>query len=512
VRQAEVIVIGGGPAGSTAARLLAAWGHRVVVLTRPAPGARRIAESLPPSVGKLLSEVGALDAVERAGFYRSTGNTVWWESEEPRLEKFAGAKAAGYQVFRPDFDRLLLDGAAGVGVDVRRDAAVRRIRWNGESVDVEYQPRDGAPVTLGAKFVIDCSGRSGVLSGRARRFEPGYRSHALLGVWHRAEGWHLPDDSHTLVETYEDGWAWSVPVSATTRHVGIMVDGTTTAAMRGSSLEHRYRSRLEQTTQLRGLCARAVLGRVWACDASMYTSDVFAGPWFLLAGDAASFIDPLSSFGVKKALASAWVGAVAVHTSLNHPTRSSVALDFFSSWERRAYQSAVRGTRAHAREALARHSHTFWERRANGLDSVSAPEAAADDEDRLLRAPAVQAAWQFLKRSTIAGLAPAADIRLERRALIRRHEIVLDEVIAMPDAPDGVRFLAGVDLLHLTRLARQYHEVCELYEAYCRTQTPLPLPSVLGGLSVLVANGVLMSAASERSGDGTALSAWRARN
>jgi flavin-dependent dehydrogenase len=509
---AEVIVIGGGPAGSAAGRLLAAWGHRVVVLTRPAPRARRIAESLPPSVGKLLSEVGALEAVDRAGFYRSTGNTVWWETEEPRLEAFGGATAAaGYQVFRPDFDRLLLDVAARAGADVRRDADVRRIQWNGESVDVEYQPREGAPVTIGARFVIDCSGRSGVLSSRGRRYEPGYQSQALLGVWHRAEGWGLPDDTHTLVETYENGWAWSVPISVTTRHVGIMVDGTTTSAIRGATLEHRYRSRLEKTTQLRALCSRAVLDRVWACDASVSTSDVLTGPWFLLAGDAASFIDPLSSFGVKKALASAWVGAVAVHTCLSHPERSDVALDFFSSWERRAYQSAVRGTRAHARDALARHPHAFWERRAAGPDSHAGCEQVPVDDDQLLRIPAVQAAWQFLKQSETVGLVPAADIRLTTQGVIRHREIVLEQVIEVQDAPGGVRFLAGVDLLHLTRLAHQYHEVCELYDAYCRTQAPVPLPNVLGALSVLIANGVLLSPGPGRPSDGATLSPWQSR-
>ena len=105
----DVIVIGGGPAGAAAGRLLAAWGHSVLVLTKPIDEARGLAESLPPSTRKLLAAVGVLEAVEAAGFYRTTGNTVWWGEADGRVETFPQAgEAAGYQVFRPAFDRLLI--------------------------------------------------------------------------------------------------------------------------------------------------------------------------------------------------------------------------------------------------------------------------------------------------------------------------------------------------------------------------------------------------------------------
>src|SRR5262245_65418377 len=106
---ADVIVIGGGPAGAAAARLLALWGHSVRVLTKAADSGRGAAESLPPSTRKLLATIGVLDRVDRAGFYRTTGNTVWWGERHGDVERF---DAAGYQVFRPAFDRLLLTAAA----------------------------------------------------------------------------------------------------------------------------------------------------------------------------------------------------------------------------------------------------------------------------------------------------------------------------------------------------------------------------------------------------------------
>src|SRR5256885_7418091 len=115
----DTVIIGGGPAGSAAARLLALWGHSVLVLSRAADAARGAAESLPPSTRKLLARVGVLEEIDAAGFYRTTGNTVWWGMREGHVEPFdASGDTAGYQVFRPAFDRILLSGAADAGAEV----------------------------------------------------------------------------------------------------------------------------------------------------------------------------------------------------------------------------------------------------------------------------------------------------------------------------------------------------------------------------------------------------------
>ncbi len=283
----DVAIIGGGPAGSSAGRLLAAWGHSVVVLDNPAPRARGLAESIPPSTRKLLAEVGVLDVVDAAEFYRSTGNTVWWADDAARLETF-GAAALGYQVFRPDFDRVLVDAAASAGAEVRTPARVAAVSCGDDRARVDYE-HDGAKRALDARLVIDGSGRAGIVGRRFRCAQEGHRTYALVGVWARAD-WDVPDDTHTLVETYDGGWAWSVPISATTRHVGVMVDHGT-----------NYRTEIAETTHIRAALEDAVLQHEWACDASLYFASKYAGPRFLLAGDAGSFIDPLSSFGVTRA-------------------------------------------------------------------------------------------------------------------------------------------------------------------------------------------------------------------
>src|SRR5262249_33718078 len=109
----------------------------------------------------------------------------------------------------------------------------------------------------------------------------------------------------------------------------------------------------------------ATLEDVWACDATTYSSSRYAGPQYLLVGDAGSFVDPLSSFGVKKALASAWVAATVVNTCLTHPELERQALDFYTAGERDLYAQHASQSRTFAREAAARYPDAFWIERAS---------------------------------------------------------------------------------------------------------------------------------------------------
>src|SRR4051812_49814406 len=99
----DAVIIGGGPAGSAAARLLATWGHSVLVITKDTDVVRGAAESLPPSTRKLLATIGVLDRVDAERFYRTTGNTVWWGVRDAAERFDAPSDALGYQVFRPAF-------------------------------------------------------------------------------------------------------------------------------------------------------------------------------------------------------------------------------------------------------------------------------------------------------------------------------------------------------------------------------------------------------------------------
>src|SRR5688572_10367459 len=114
----DAVVIGGGPAGASCARLLASWGHSVLVLAREIDPSRGLGETLPPSTRKLLQAVGVLERVEAHGFPPNLGNTVRW-GHDAHVETFEEGSGGGFQVFRPELDALLVQEARTAGASVR---------------------------------------------------------------------------------------------------------------------------------------------------------------------------------------------------------------------------------------------------------------------------------------------------------------------------------------------------------------------------------------------------------
>lgn len=455
----EVVVLGGGPAGATAALLLARWGHRVRVITK-AGSDQQLAVSVPPSCAKLFSEIGVSDIVDRAGFIRSTGNTVWWGGHEARIEQFADG-VRGWQLDVGRLSELILREAIASGAEVERRVVVDRPRG----------------------FVLDCTGRAGVMARAmgVRQQEPGLRTVALIGEWRSSSPWAVPDDTHTLIESYDDGWVWSVPVSAGLRHVAAMVDPQRSGLARAGSAKGVYLAELAKTRVFRGLVAGAELSAgPWGWDASQYHSSAYTGDDWLLVGDAASFIDPLSSAGVKKAIASAWLAAVASHTCLASPAMRTHALKFYDDREREIASHFARQTTRFLAEAASTHQRAFWEQRSEDTTIT------ADDRQSVLRAfDALKAAQDLSAR-----LGPGT--RIEPRPCISGHEIVLEPHIVSGDSR-GVRHLQNVNVVRLIELAPRFQTVPDLYDGYAAEVGTVGLPDFLMALATAFAREWLVS-------------------
>lgn len=464
-RTAEVIVLGGGPAGCAASRLLSLWGHEVELVTRE-PSTSPLPESIPPSCGKLFDILGIREAIDAAGFTRTTGNTVWWGNGDARVERFAGDQQ-GWQVTARALEAILQDAARAANVRVR----YRRVTH-------EELPTDQS-------FILDCTGRTGLVArGRGwRQPEANRRTIALVASWQQEGEWPLPDETHTVIESYADGWAWSVPSPNGYRFVTVMVDPRASDLAKGESARNLYLAEIAKTIRFAQLLEHAsISGGPWGWDCSMYGSTRYADDKVLIVGDAGSFIDPLSSIGVKKALASGWLAAVATHTALIRPAMRSTALDFFAAREAEVYASFRNLTTRYLASAAEAHANPFWTDRAGAVDHEGSDDQAA-----------VAAAFEDIRSAESIVLQRAAELRIEERPAVSGSEIVLEPRIVTASEPAGVRYMSDVDILALIELAPSHQQVPDLFEAYNRRRAPVSLPDFLTALATAVARGFLVT-------------------
>jgi flavin-dependent dehydrogenase len=484
----DVVVIGGGTAGAAAARLLASWGHQVLMVEREL-SRQPLAESLPPSCIPLLERIGVRDAIDAAGFVRGRGNTVWWGGEPMRVEHFPGG-GLGYQVARDQLERVLGRCAEDAGVTRLHPATVLRVDRVDAHHDVTLSTADGHRVVR-AKWVLDCSGRAGLLA-RAYRVAPAatVRTIALVGIWDRDDAWPVPDDTHTLVESTEWGWGWSVPLTPTTRCFTAMVDPHATPLVGEDGLVSRYDALFAALPALGPILrgARRTLAP-WACEATPYHSREVALPGTLFVGDAASMIDPLSSFGVKKALASAWLAAVVVHTGLVTPEHEEAAKTLYREREAAYVHSAAQALSGVSRSAEGGRDAPFWSARAEqqATDARDESEMIA----RLRADPAVLQAFADLRDRPRVRLEADPLLPRVQRPVVRGNVVVPVPHVLLHGEHEAVRYLRSIDCLELLEVAATSDDVGAMYARYARRAGPVPLPDFLGALSVLVAKGAL---------------------
>ena len=489
----DVLVIGAGPAGSTAARLLASWGWSVALLHRAAAHPP-LAESLPASTRKLLTFLGQLDRVDAAGFHANHGNVARWAG----AARDTRSADAGFHVSRDQFDRVLRDGAIAARVRVI-DAVVRRVE-PGDPSRVTYATPDGL-AALHARHVLDCSGRAGIVARRGlRRTGAGYRTLAIAAEWECPE-WPAGEQTQTAIESYPDGWAWSVPLSHTRRQCTVMIEAPKRGTREGGSperlaLQSRYADELAKPAALSArLVGARQISAPWACDASIYDSTRAADEGLLLVGDAASFIEPLSSAGVKKALLSAWRAAVVANTCLSNRTLAGAAAELYANRERQVFADCMRRSRAFFAEAAAAYDTPFWIRRAEHAASADEPGGDGDEisDEALARDTDVRLAFERLRGGEHVRLRPAASLRFEPVASIEGREVVMRDALVMPGLGAPLQFAAGVNLAALARLATGRDEVPALLAAYHSQVGPVPITGLLTGLSLLVARHALVA-------------------
>jgi flavin-dependent dehydrogenase len=378
----DVIVIGGGPAGSTAASVLARAGRRVLVVEKEKFPRYHIGESLVPGVLPVLDEIGAREVIENAGFQRKYGITLLWGKQDQLWTvRFgeAGPYEYVYEVKRAEFDNLLLLHARTQGATVVEEATVKDVRFeDGRCVGITYARANEEPVEVRADQVVDCSGQARVLARKidAVEWHEDLKNFAVWAYYQGGERLDGIDAGNIVVEHHADGWLWNIPFSDGTRSLGF-VGPNKEVLGKGQSPQEILESRIATSQVARRQLATAtrVSGFRTARDWS-YTSTSFSGPGYMIAGDAAAFIDPLFSTGVMLAMRSGLLAGQAVHNILTAPgtehaeqsayeARYSEFLDVVRSFVRYFYDSN-------------REVASYWEKAQEMVDPVERWAARSD--------------------------------------------------------------------------------------------------------------------------------------
>ncbi len=343
----DALILGGGPAGSTLATLLAQDGLRVALVERERMPRPHVGESLIPGVLPALDASGALPLVEKAGFTQKYGATyIWGRTREPWTVKFSEVypdRAYAWQVDRAKFDKLLLDHAAAEGAEVWQ--GVTALGPVGSADDVQgarVRTEDGREHALTAALTIDATGQDALFGRvfRTRQYNTALRHVAFYGHW--SGGRNLDDvlasddtkdAGNILIVTVPDGWIWHIPIAHTMRSVGVVTDPEAVAGLSAANRTDYYLEQVRACPEIAALLEGGawVSERVEALSDWSFFCSRFAGPGFMQVGDAACFIDPILSTGVTLAVNGALRAARAIRTGRSAPWLQGMAMDWYET-------------------------------------------------------------------------------------------------------------------------------------------------------------------------------------
>jgi flavin-dependent dehydrogenase len=320
----DVLVIGGGPAGSAVATLLARQGRHVVMLEKAHHPRFHIGESLLPANARIFDELGVRDEVERIGLQKWGAEFVANDSDAVGAIQFGEAwdKTMPYawQVRRSDLDAALFANARKHGARTHEGCRVREVEFDAQGATVRATLDDGAARCWRARYVLDASGRDTFLANKlgTKRKHKRHASSALFGHFTGAKRHDGCAEGNITIYWFQHGWIWFIPLRDGTTSIGA-VCWPYYLAGRDKPLEAFFRDTIAMAPKLAARLEGAALvdGRVWATGNYSYTGNECCGERWALLGDAYAFIDPVFSSGVFLAMNSAFAAVDLVNATLD---------------------------------------------------------------------------------------------------------------------------------------------------------------------------------------------------
>ena len=338
----DIAIVGGGPAGSTAASFLAQKGWKVLLLEKDSHPRFHIGESLLPMTLPILEELGVLDKIKAIGIpkYGAEFNS---STEANSLQTFYFSESwdkghpSAFEVVRSRFDEILFRNTSSFNVDARENCKVTAIEFpNSKSVQLSYVDGNAKTRNISAKFLLDASGRETFLSKKLKLKQKSskHNTAAIFGHFLNVERRAGKDAGNISIYWFDHGWFWMIPLQDDLMSIGA-VCYPEYLKQRKQSVEEFFNATVDLVPEVRQRMAKAkAADKIRATGNFTYNSTRMYGDKgenYLLLGDAYAFIDPVFSSGVQIAMTGAKLAADAVDSLLRDPSMSRKPLKAFES-------------------------------------------------------------------------------------------------------------------------------------------------------------------------------------
>lgn len=334
--QYDAIIIGGGPAGTTSATLLADKGHRVLLVEKTTFPRYHVGESLMPFCWFTLKRLGVLDRMEEIGFTRK--HSVQFATTDGKVsapfyffQHFDHPAATTWQVERQDFDLMLLDNARSKGVEVRENTtALDFLKSSDRITGIRARTGDEDTFEATAPITLDCTGRDALYQRKhgTRHRDPQLNKVSIWTLFQDAKrDTGLEEGATTIAYLPEGGWFWNIPLRNGVVSSGIVAERDYLFKP-GETRDPAeiYAREIENNAWVKEhLSVGTQFGEYWVTGEYSYRAEHCANDGLVLVGDAFAFLDPVFSSGVFLALKSGEMAADAAHAALEKGDTSAAA-------------------------------------------------------------------------------------------------------------------------------------------------------------------------------------------